>query len=103
MQIIIEHLTLLADVLQIGMPDVEEVIDAELNYKFATSGYDIRKFVGAALEGLKLEGMDALPAELLGAVDEAEKQSGRALDAENEQGWQVGGRECWLGDGGRRV
>ena len=72
------------------MPDVEEVIDAELNYKFATSGYDIRKFVGAALEGLKLEGMDALPAELLGAVDEAEKQSGRALDAENEQGWQVG-------------
>lgn len=74
---------------KIGMPDVEEVIDAELNYKFAVAGYDIRKFVSSALEGLKLDGMDGLAGELLGAVAEAEKASGRGLDAENEQGWQV--------------
>lgn len=40
----------LAPAAQIGIPDVEEVIDAELNYKFACSGYDIRKFVATALE-----------------------------------------------------
>lgn len=74
------------------MPDVEEVIDAELNYKFACSEYDIRKFVASALEGLKLDAMDGIGSELLAAVDEAEKASGRTLDADNDKGWQVGPR-----------
>ncbi len=71
------------------MPDMEEVIGADLTYKFMVANYDIRKFVLSALDGLKLEGMEALPKELLSAVDEAERATGRALDAENEQGWEV--------------
>lgn len=69
------------------MPDVEEVIDAELNYKFACSGYDVRKFVATALEDV--EGMDELVNDVLAAVDAAEKQSGRELDGDNHQGWEV--------------
>ena len=49
---------------QIGMPAVEEVIDAELEYKFACSGYDVRSFVGAALESMSLGGgLEAAKAE----------------------------------------
>lgn len=44
----------------------------------------------AASQGLKLDGMDGLTSELLAAVDEAEKSSGRGLDADNDKGWQVG-------------
>ena len=82
------------------MPDVEEVIDAELTYKFACSDYDVRKFVSAALEGL--DGMDGLADELLAAVDEAERTSGRELDGENDKGWEVGGRGAGRGAGGAR-
>lgn len=40
------------------MPDVEEVIDAELEYKFATSNYDVRKFVTSSVEGLELSSLE---------------------------------------------
>eukprot|EP00887_Chlorella_sp_A99_P006295 scaffold3.g6295.t1 len=74
---------------RIGMPDVEEVIDAELEYKFASAGYDIRKFVLSALEGLELGPAAGVLNELLGAVDEAERASGAPLDAANDKGWAV--------------
>lgn len=75
---------------QIGMPDVEDVISAELDYKFACSGYDVRSFVGAALESMSLGGgLEAAKAELLAAVDEAERTSGAELGGGNDKGWQV--------------
>jgi hypothetical protein len=72
------------------MPDVEAVISAELDYKLAVAGADVRKFVASAVEGLELTGPlgDAVP-DLIAAVDEAERASGRPLDAANDKGWQV--------------
>ncbi|PSC68360.1 putative ATP synthase 24 kDa mitochondrial [Micractinium conductrix] len=76
---------------QIGMPDVEEVISAELDYKFACSGYDVRAFVSAALEGMGSLGgsLAAAKADVMAAVDAAEKAGGGELDPSNEKGWQV--------------
>jgi hypothetical protein len=66
------------------------VISAELDYKFACSGYDVRSFVGAALESMSLGGgLEAAKAELLAAVDEAERTSGAELGGGNDKGWQV--------------
>jgi hypothetical protein len=71
-------------------PDhAHQVISAELDYKFACSGYDVRAFVVEALDGMNLGGsMAAAKAELLAAVDEAEKASGGDLNG-SEKGWQV--------------
>ena len=67
-----------------------QVISAELDYKFACSGYDVRSFVGAALESMSLGGgLEAAKAELLAAVDEAERTSGAELGGGNDKGWQV--------------
>ncbi|KAL4429568.1 hypothetical protein ABPG77_008617 [Micractinium sp. CCAP 211/92] len=75
---------------QIGMPDVEDVIAAELDYKLACSGYDVRAFVAEALESMNLgAGLAAAKAELMAALDEAEKASGGSLSADNDKGWQV--------------
>lgn len=74
---------------QIGMPDVQEVIDADLDYKLACSGYDVRSFLSTALGELNIDNKQQLADELLGAVDEAEKQSGRELDGANEKGWKI--------------
>ena len=69
-----------------------QVISAELDYKFACSGYDVRSFVNAALESMSLGGgLEAAKAELLAAVDEAERSSGAELGGGNDKGWQVGG------------
>lgn len=73
---------------KIGMPAVEEVIDAELEYKFACSGYDVRKFVAAALEGME-GSMDGASRDLLAAVEAAERESGAPLDSDNDKGWAV--------------
>ena len=64
---------------QIGIPDVEAVISAELDYKFATSGYDVRKWVASAAEGLALGPLQGAVDELTAAVAEAEKASGSSL------------------------
>ncbi|EFN54209.1 expressed protein [Chlorella variabilis] len=75
---------------QIGMPDVEDVISAELDYKFACTGYAVRQFVTEALESMSLGGsMAAAKAEIMAALDEAEKAGGGELDSANEKGWQV--------------
>jgi hypothetical protein len=67
-----------------------QVISAELDYKFACSGYDVRQFVSEALEGMKLgDSMAAAKAEVMAALDAAEKASGGNLNGNNEKGWQV--------------
>lgn len=82
--------------MQIGMPDVQEVIDADLDYKLACSGYDVRSFLSTALGELNIDNKQQLADELLGAVDEAEKQSGRELDGANEKGWKVRAQAVFL-------
>lgn len=73
---------------KIGVPDYEDLINAELDYKFACSGYDVKAFLAAALEDVKLSGdLEAVAREMNAAVEEAEKSSGRPLDASNEKGW----------------
>lgn len=75
---------------KVGMPDYEDVINAQLDYAFACSGYDVRKFVSSVLEDMHLDGaLGGVGAEVAAAVADAEAASGRELDAGNEQGWQV--------------
>lgn len=75
---------------QIGMPDVEDVITAELDYKYACANQDVRSFVSGALEGMSLGGgLEAAKGELLAAVDEAERSLGAQLGGANAKGWQV--------------
>lgn len=67
-----------------------QVISAELDYKFACTGYAVRQFVTEALESMSLGGsMAAAKAEIMAALDEAEKAGGGELDSANEKGWQV--------------
>ena len=74
---------------KIGMPAVEDVIDAELDYKLACSGYDVKKFVTAALEGMGAGAMEGAARDMLAAVEEAERASGAPLDGDNDKGWAV--------------
>lgn len=68
-----------------------QVIAAELDYKLACSGYDVRAFVTEALESMNLgAGLAAAKAELMAALDEAEKASGGSLSGDSDKGWQVG-------------
>ncbi|KAI7840261.1 hypothetical protein COHA_006043 [Chlorella ohadii] len=75
---------------KIGMPDVEEVISAELDYKLACTGYNVRLFVVDVLSTMMDGGsMEAAKAELLTALDEAERQSGGELSGSNDKGWEI--------------
>jgi ABC-type branched-subunit amino acid transport system substrate-binding protein len=73
---------------KVGMPDFEDLINAELDYKFACAGYDVKKFVAAALEEMDLgESLQPAVKEVLAAVEAAEKASGKPLDSSNDKGW----------------
>jgi hypothetical protein len=74
---------------KIGMPDVEDVINAELNYKMKVAGADVRKFVASAAEELKGAQSSAMVAEVMAAVEAAEAASGAALGPGNDKGWQA--------------
>ena len=86
---------------KIGMPDMEDLMSAELDYQLACAHHDPRKFVAAALEGVAIEGpLAAAGGELMAAVEEAEKASGGPLDGANDKGWEVGAQGGG-GGGGR--
>lgn len=75
---------------KVGMPDYEDVLNAEMDYAFACSSYDVKRFVSSVLGDLHLgSGLEAVAAEITAAVGEAEAASGRELDASNDKGWQV--------------
>lgn len=76
---------------KVGMPDYEDVINAQLDYAFACSGYDVKKFISSVLKDLSISGgaYDAIAKEVQAAVDQAEASSGRELDASNQKGWQI--------------
>lgn len=75
---------------KVGMPDYEDNLNAELDYAFACSGYDVKKFVSSVLGDLDLSGnLEGVAGEIAAAVEDAEAASGRELDAGNDKGWQV--------------
>jgi hypothetical protein len=74
-------------------PTPPQVIKAELDYKYACAGNDVRAFVSEALEGVSGGGLAAAKADLLAAVEAAEKAGGGELSPANEKGWQV--RQGW--------
>lgn len=74
---------------KIGMPDVEQLYAAELEYKKACAGSDLRKFITSALDDVELGDLEGARAELLAAVDAAETQSGAPLSPANTKGWSV--------------
>jgi hypothetical protein len=77
-------------------PPPAQVINAELDYKFACTNYDVRLFVIEALESMNLgPNMAAAKADLMSALDEAERASGGELVAGNDKGWQVRGLGGW--------
>ena len=72
------------------MPDYEDTLNAELDYAFACSGYDVKKFVTSFSGTSTLEmALRVSPIEISAAVEAAEAASGRELDAGNDKGWQV--------------
>ena len=67
-----------------------QVIAAELDYKLACSGYDVRGFVVAALESMGSGGgLEGAKAELLAALDAAEAAAGGELSGDSDKGWPV--------------
>lgn len=73
---------------KVGMADYEDVLNAQMDYAFACSGYDVKKFVSSVLDDLKLSGsLESVAKDTLAAVEEAEAASGRELDATNDKGW----------------
>ena len=73
---------------KVGMADYDDVLNAQMDYAFACSGYDVRKFVTSVFDDLKLPAeLEAVARETLSAIEEAEAASGRELDASNEKGW----------------
>ena len=73
--------------LQIGMPPAEQVINATLDYQMSVSGYNVRKFINTAVEGMDLGPYGSVVEELTKAVDEIEQQTGAPLDGDNDKGW----------------
>ena len=70
------------------MADYEDILNAQMDYAFACSGYDVRKFVSSVLGDLNLSGnLESVARDTILAVEEAEKSSGRELDATNDKGW----------------
>ena len=74
---------------QVGMPEVDDVVGATLNYKLRVARGNVRKFMESATEGVQLGEYSEVVTKILAAVDEIEKKTGAPLDAANEQGWKT--------------
>ncbi|EIE21575.1 hypothetical protein COCSUDRAFT_66951 [Coccomyxa subellipsoidea C-169] len=74
---------------KVGMPPVDEVVGATLNYKLRVARGNVRKFLTSATEGVELGKYSEVVEEILKAVDEIESQTGATLDTSNEKGWKT--------------
>ena len=74
---------------QVGMPEVDDVVGATLNYKLRVAHGNVRKFLESATEGVQLGQYSDVVTKILAAVDEIEEKTGAPLDAANEQGWKT--------------
>ena len=75
--------------MQVGMPEVDDVVGATLNYKLRVARGNVRKFLESATEGVQLGQYGEVVTKILAAVDEIEEKTGAPLDAANEQGWKT--------------
>lgn len=76
---------------KLGMPEYEQILNAQLDYAFACSNYDAKKFVAKAVEDLNLnttEFADILK-DINAAIDDAEAASGKGLTKDNKKGWSA--------------
>ena len=74
---------------QVGMPEVNDLVGATLNYKLKVAQGNVRKFLASATEGVQLGAYSDVVDKILAAVDEIEKKTGAPLDEANKEGWKA--------------
>lgn len=74
---------------QVGMPEVDDVVGATLNYKLKVARGNVRKFLASATEGVQLGQYSDVVDKILAAVDDIEAKTGAPLDSANEKGWKT--------------
>ena len=73
--------------MQVGLPEVDELVGATLNYKLRVAHGNVRKFLAAATEGVELGEYGDVVQLIYAAVEDIEAKTGAPLDASNEKGW----------------
>lgn len=74
---------------KVGMPEVNDLVGATLNYKLKVAQGNVRKFLASATEGVQLGQYSDVVDKILAAVDEIEKKTGAPLDEANKEGWKA--------------
>ena len=76
---------------KVGMPDYEAIVKAEMAYAMSVAGNDVKKFVASVLGDLDVSktAYEGIGQEVMDAIAEAEKSSGKELDASNDKGWKA--------------
>ena len=74
-------------VVQIGIPGVEAALSATMDYQMNVAGFNVRKFIGSAVDGIELGQYAGVVEEISKAVDEIERETGAPLDSGNDKGW----------------
>lgn len=74
--------------MQIGMPGAEEILSSTMDHQMNVAGFNVRKFIGTAIEGIDLGPYAPVVEEISKAVDEIERETGAPLDGDNDKGWE---------------
>ena len=76
---------------KIGMPDYDAIVNAEMAYAMSVAGNDVKKFVNSVLGELDVSktAFEGIGQDVMDAIAEAEKASGKELDASNDKGWKT--------------
>jgi hypothetical protein len=76
---------------KVGMPDYQDVLNAEMKYAMACAGQDVKKFVSSVLSELDVSktAYEGIGQDIMGAIQEAETASGKELNASNDKGWKI--------------
>lgn len=76
---------------KVGVPDYQDVLNAEMKYAMACAGQDVKKFVSSVLSELDVSktAYEGIGQDIMGAIQEAETASGKELNASNDKGWKI--------------
>lgn len=76
---------------KVGMPEYEAIVKAEMAYAMSLAGNDVKKFVASVLSDLDVSktAYEGISQDVMEAIAEAEKVSGKALDPSNDKGWKT--------------
>ena len=76
---------------KVGVPDYQDVLNAEMKYAMACAGQDVKKFVSSILSELDVSktAYERIGQEIMDAIQEAETASGKELNASNDKGWKI--------------